>query len=155
MAIPKFKVVDTVQTFHTALALQKREKMITSYLEQGQQFNLFEYSFIKYVFISYSDCADCLWRAQFNISKLWNYKSQPNFLILKFDSLYGILPILKLSFYCFLPFPLQNQHSCFSKGVFSAENYTFHSTNWINFPLLWRNHVINIHIYICTYVCMF
>lgn len=58
MATPKFKVVDTVQTFH--IALQKREKMITSYLEQGQQFNLFDYSFIKYVFISYSDCADCL-----------------------------------------------------------------------------------------------
>jgi len=44
MAIPMFKVVDTVQTLHTAIALQKTAKMITSYLEQGQQSNLFDYS---------------------------------------------------------------------------------------------------------------
>lgn len=63
--IPKLKVVDTVQLLNTALALHKkkknpREEIILTYPEQGQQFNVFDYSFKKYVFISYANCAKCL-----------------------------------------------------------------------------------------------
>lgn len=58
--------------------------MISSYLEQGQQFNLFAYLFIKNAFNSYWNFVDCLWRRQFNILRLRNYELSAKFFFINF-----------------------------------------------------------------------